>query len=475
MVHKLGKSEYGLFNIIGSFVGYLGIMDLGMSDSVVRYVARYRAWKDKEGEEKFLAFIFMLYLGISVVVVTVGLIILAKLPVIFGRSLTAVELSEARIMFIVLLINVTATILLNSISATIVAYERFVLLRTLEIASSIISTVVIIIFLMMGYKAVAVVVITTVINLSILLFKVFYAFFRLKIRMKMSHIEWPFVAEIFNYAMSIFVVVIVEQVYWKLDNVILGVMTSTSVVAVYALGMSFHKYFMSFSTAISKVMMPKIVQRVELGADGKELTDLLISLSRIQAIILMLILSGLIIFGEEFIVLWVGPDYRMAYMVLLVTLIPYSLDLMGNIRNSIMQAKAIYWYRAITILIISILNIAATILMIRAWGMIGAAIATGAGILMGYIAVNIILALKVKIEIGRYHKELAKGLLPAILLSSAAGVAINLLHGSSWTIFILKSASYTIVYAICIWFIGMNDYEKSLIKSLIPIRRISGT
>ena len=473
LVRMLGKSEYGVFNIVGAFAAYLTIMDLGLNDSVVRYVAKYRALKDRKSEENFLAIIFLIYMVISLLVVGAGLLIYFNLPSIFSRSLTLHELASARTMFAVLIVNVTATILFNSISATIVAYERFILLRMLEIASNLISTLALCAVLLMGYKAVAVVVVTTVMSLSILSFKVLYAFLKLKIRLKIHHFEGPIVTDIFKYSMAIFIVVIVEQIYWKLDNIILGIMLTPSVVAVYAIGMSFHKYFMSFSTAISKVMLPKVVQRVELGGDGKELTDMLILVSRIQAIVLMLILSGLILYGREFISLWIGPGYEMAYYVMLVTLIPYSLELIGNIRNIIMQAKGIYWYRSITVLVLSLINIPVTILLIKVYGMVGASIATGAGILLGYFVVNKIIGSKAGIDVGRFTRELASGILPAVLVSCATGVAINLVSGTSWSVFIGKAALHTLVYTLCIWFIGMNPYEKNLIKGLLWVRKYS--
>lgn len=468
LVRMLGKSEYGVFSIVGAFIAYLAIMDLGLNDSTARFVARYRARNDRESEENFLAIIFLIYSGISFLVIGAGLLILANLPVIFKQSFDAQELATAQMIFAVLLVNVTATILFNSISATIVAYERFVLLRALEIMSNIISTLVICGALVLGYKAVAVVIVTTCVNLAVLSFKIFYAFFKLKIRMKIHRFEWPYVKEIFQYSMAIFVVVIVEQIYWKLDNIILGIMLTPSIVAVYAIGMSFHKYFMSFSTAISKVMLPKIVQKVELGGSGKELTDILISVSRIQAIVLMLILSGLILFGREFITLWIGPGYELAYYVMLVTLIPYSLELIGNIRNVILQAKGLYWYRSMTVLSLALINIPVTVLLIKLWGMVGASIATGGGILIGYFAINHIMKIKADIDIRRYSKELMSGILPAVLLSCAIGMALKLIPEISWLAFIAKAILFTLVYILFMWFLGMNDYEKNLIKSLNP-------
>jgi len=471
LVRNLGQSEYGLYIIVGSFAAYLTIMDLGLNDSVIRYVAKYRALKDRQSEENFLAIISVIYACISLLIVAVGLLIYVNLPAMFERSLNTQEMASAKTMLAILLVNVTATILFNPISATILAYERFVLQRTLEIVSRVLVAVGVVAVLLLGHKAVAVVVVTAVVNLFVLLYKIVYAFCILKIRLKLHRFKWDKVTEIFKYSMAIFVVVIVEQIYWKLDNVILGIMLNPSVVAVYAIGMSFHKYFMSFGTAISKVLIPKIVRNVEHGQSNKELTNQLISVSRIQAIVLFLVLSGLILYGREFIVLWVGGEYESAYYVMLITLIPYSLEMIGNIRNVFLQAKDLYWYRALTVLVLSLVNVGLTIIMVNMWGMIGAAISTGLGITLGYVAVNVIMKWKAGLEMERYTRELVTGILPAVILSGTLGALLNLVTQISWVGLVAKVASYTLLYLICLWYIGMNDYEKQLIGSLMRFKK----
>jgi O-antigen/teichoic acid export membrane protein len=371
----------------------------------------------------------------------------------------------------ILLGNLTATMLFAPVSSSLVAYERFILIRLLEIGSSILSTVAIVLVLYLGHKVVAVVIVTAVVNLMVLAIKVGYAFLVLKVRLKVEKPELAFLKEIVKFSSAIFIVVVVEQIYWKLDNIFLGAMLGTSAVAVFSIGMSFNKYFMSFGTAISKVMMPKIVRRVEHGADGTELTNLLTSISRIQAVVLLPILTGLIMFGREFIDLWMGPDFQLAYFVMLATMVPFSLELVGNVRNQIMQAKDIYWYRSATVLFMSMIKIALTLVLIPILGMMGAAVSTGLGLLLGYLAVNYILKVKVGIDTWRYSRELAAGLIPAAAASAVVAFLLNLIPGSSWGILSVKIAIYGLAYILAAWYIGMNPYERQLIADLSPRNR----
>ena len=54
----LGDSEYGVYSVASSAIAFLAILDLGFSQTMVRYVARYKALGDKDGEKKIKWYVF---------------------------------------------------------------------------------------------------------------------------------------------------------------------------------------------------------------------------------------------------------------------------------------------------------------------------------------------------------------------------------------------------------------------------------
>ncbi len=40
MLRLLGQSEYGLYNLSNSIIGYLGVLDFGIGNAVIRYTAK---------------------------------------------------------------------------------------------------------------------------------------------------------------------------------------------------------------------------------------------------------------------------------------------------------------------------------------------------------------------------------------------------------------------------------------------------
>ena len=74
ILNHLGKSEYGIYLTIGALVGTISLLDFGLNNTVVRFVAKYRAENDRKGEENFLATTMLIYLIISSLVVIIGII-----------------------------------------------------------------------------------------------------------------------------------------------------------------------------------------------------------------------------------------------------------------------------------------------------------------------------------------------------------------------------------------------------------------
>ena len=107
IIRSLGQSEYGLYILLGSFVGYISLLDFGLSNTIVRFVAKYRANNDTIGEKNFLGTVLIIYVLISFLVVVLGAIGYFNLDFIFEQSLTPEELEKSKILMMLFIFNMT--------------------------------------------------------------------------------------------------------------------------------------------------------------------------------------------------------------------------------------------------------------------------------------------------------------------------------------------------------------------------------
>ena len=471
MVRTLGQAEYGLFAIAGAMASYLVILDMGLADSVVRRLVSLHGKDDQQGERDFLGSMLSLYGALAVAVLAAAVVAILCVPLLFGNTMASDALRTLQLMLVPLGISTAVVVAGNPLNATLVAHERFVFLRSLEMAVVVLVTAANVAALLLGGGVLAVVVVSSCGAICATTAKWLMIRHGLSLPLVPRRVERAQVTDMSSYAAPIFVSMLVEQIFWKLDNILIGARLGAAAVAVYAIGVMFNKYFMSFATAISRVMMPDLVRRIDAGSDAVALTRRLVEISRWQALVLMLVLSGLVLFGQHFIATWMGPGYELSYWVLVCTLGPYAFEMIGNVRNVVLQVKRLFWWRACIFLVAALLNIPATLLAIRYWGVVGAAACTGAGILAAYFGVAWVLSRKAGIPIFAYWREVWRGIAPALLLAIVIGSGIQAwLPGSGWLALAGKIAVYSPAYLALMWMIGMRADERAQVLAVLRRR-----
>src|SRR5699024_6694344 len=440
IIRNLGDSQYGLYMLIGALVGYIAVLDFGLGNTTVRYVAKYRTEKDKAGEENFLFSTLVIYIVISVLVLLIGTILYNFLDLIFEGSLTASELPIAKVMFIILIINLAITLPMKLFTGIMNAYEKFVILRALNIGRLIIRMILIFIFLFLGYKAIAIVLIDAILNVFMIAFSMFFVFVKLKVKIKPHNFSISIYKEIFSYSSLIFISVIVDQIYWRIGHLILGVVASTTEVAVFAIGIMFGQYFITFATAISGVFLPKVTGMVINKSTGEELTDLFIKTGRLQFLVLGLILGGFITLGKTFVLLWAGPGYGESWIIALIVMIPLMIVLTQTIGRTVLQAKNLHGFRALIYLIIAVINTFTSIYLAKNYGSVGAATGTSLSLILGnIIAINFVYHFKAGLNIPRFFKEMYHKLLVTFILTLIIGILLSIvLSNDTWIMFVVN-------------------------------------
>ena len=96
MLRLLGQSEYGLYSLANSVVGYLSLLSFGLGSTIVRYVAKYRAEGNKEQEEKVVGLFISMYSALALLVLIVGWVISYNVEPIFHRGLTKDEIEKIK-------------------------------------------------------------------------------------------------------------------------------------------------------------------------------------------------------------------------------------------------------------------------------------------------------------------------------------------------------------------------------------------
>ncbi|PIC63986.1 teichoic acid transporter [Sporosarcina sp. P13] len=464
MIRTLGQAEYGVYSLMAAFVGYLTILDMGLGNAIVRYVARTRAGNDQQEESRLTGMFLILFTILGAVVGIIGVVMYFQIDLLFSDSLKANELLLAKQISIILIANFSISFPLSVFGALIQAHEKFVFMKVAGIVRTVIIPLITIPLLFMGYGSVMMVIISSLINIIFLLINVVYCFRRLKVRVQFRYFNKRLLKEVLIYSSFIFLNAIIDKIYWSTDQIILGSVTGANQVAIYAIAMQFIMIYMSISTAISGLFLPKVSIMEMKGATSKEFSDLFIKVGRIQAHILFFILGGFLLIGKQFLTLWVGIDYLDGYYIVLIIMTPLAVILSQNVGISILQAKNMHAFRSVLYLVISLINIVTSIFIADKYGGVGVALVTAGSLVIGNIIImNAYYYLKLNINV----KVLWIGIFKIIFSVCIPFVLINIININASLLMIITSGLiYSIITLLLMWFISMNPFEKQLLITI---------
>ena len=467
LLHYIGKSEYGLYQLMGSFIAYFGVMDFGLSAAVIRFYTKYKAEGDSAGMENILAISMRCYGIVTAFALFIGGICYLSLNSIFARSMTVSELAEAKEIFLLLLVSIIINLLTTVFRSVINAHEKFLFLKGLETVQLVLQPILVILFLQRHPFAYTVAAVQTFLIFVLSLSRIFYCKFTLKVRIHFHFWDKKLIKEFKRLALSVFVVTLIDQVFWKTNQIILGVVDGTGAVAVYSLASIIYMNYMTLSNAISGVYLPYVTGMVARKEPVNNLSHLFCQIGRWQYYLLALVATGFIIFGRQFIQMWAGEDFLDAYLITILIILPFTIDLIQNVGLSILQAMNRYDSRARVYFCTGLLNLFLAIPLASRFGGIGCAFATGLSMFMGNgIAMNLFYKKYIGLDIHGFWRQIGQITIP-VLLCLGIGFTVNSwISGTGMLLFVGKVLGYTLLYSVVIYKLAMNEWEKEKIRGI---------
>lgn len=467
LFYYLSKAEYGLYQLIGSLISYMSIMDFGLSTAIVRYYSRYSTIEDEKSKENILAIFLVIYIGISLLISVVGVALYFNLERIYGKTLSLGELHSAKVMFLILLLNIIVTIPSNIFTAVISASERFIFLKSMAILQVLLKPVVVITVFMFAANAIYLVVIDTMFNFCVILCNVWYCFKKLNLKIKYYFWDSILIKEVTWFSLFVFLGAVMDQIYWRTSQLILGAYIGTAAVAVYAIAVQLDMAYMNFSTGISGVFLPKLSAMIARSTSIAEVDSLFMRIGRIQFLIMAFILSAFALYGKEFILLWVGDGFEESYYIALILMSALLIPLIQNLGIAILQSMNKHAFRSQVYVVIALLNFAFCIPAAKYFGGLGCAVVTAVALFIGQgIIINIYYHYVIGLNIYAFFIQMLRMSLPVLFLLIVGYVLERILPNGGLYIFLCKTIFFTLAYISAMWTFAMDSYEKQLMKGL---------
>lgn len=467
LLSTIGQDEYGLYQLIGSVVSYVVSINGILAAGVGRYYCMYKAKSDKVHMENTLAIAKRMYWALSVLTMLVVAVSAMAFHAVYQRSFTSAQLQECVLMLLVLGVNCIVT-MNNTINISVITgNERFLFLKGSQTVTLIMQPVIVVLLTQLYPSALSVCCVVLAMNMLCAFVQRLYVSNILRERSTYHGWDKHLAKGLLCFSAVIVLVTIADQIFWSTDQLIIGYMYGAAPVAVYAVGARIFMSYMPFGTTIASVFLPKVSELYHRDCDVDAMSELFIKVGRLSLMVCLAVLGGFAVLGPDFITLWAGPTYFQAYLVAIIVMVPFTVDIIQNLGLTILQVMDKYQFRGVMYLIVALLNIVFTIIMLTKVGLIGAAISTGVAMFIGNgLIMNWYYKAKVGLDITGFWKSMAGIFFPVVALVAVFAVAYWLLpvpHGS-WLSVVLGGIAFMIMYVALLRGLVMNDYEKSLLS-----------
>ncbi len=375
ILHRLGDVAFGVFVLANSVVAYLGLLDLGMQSSVLRFVSKGHTKGDHEGASEALSAALWVRLQIS----ALALLLSAAIAVVFPHVFRVPEdlASDARKALLLIGLTTALTMSIGVVGGVISALNRYDLQNYVSLTQTVLRVLGVVFVLSTGHGIVGIALSELVATLTGNLLLVWIArrlYPELRIQLRKPRRET--LRQIWSYSFYAFLTTIAVQLVYQTDNLVVGAFVSASAVTFYAIANNLCRYATQIVSSMGGTFVPA-ASTYEAAGDSASLLMLYRNGTRATLMVSLPILITFIARGPSFIGLWMGPQYAHSSGIVLILL---SIALFFSYANRTAGAIAFGVEKHKTTALWSIgegvANLALSILLVRRYGIYGVAIGT---------------------------------------------------------------------------------------------------
>ena len=467
LVHRLGNATYGVWILAVSSVQYFGLLDLGMRSSVLRYVSKgYTTHDHKAASEAFSA-AFWVRLQISALL----LVLCGGLDAIFPRIFKVPSglVNDARVVVALMGLSLAISMSIGVYGGVVSALNRYDLYTFVALIqlSLRVTGVVAVIRAGRGIIAVAWCELFAAMAGSLLMAYVARRLYpELKISLKKPN--WGVLKTIWSYSIYVFLIMVAVQVIYLTDNLVVGAFVSASAVTFYSIGNSLCRYTQQLVEAMTMTFTPA-ASTYDAAGETSSLRALYFTGTRATIAVSMPILVTLLARGNNFIGVWMGPQYSHTsgtVLAILATALLFSLP--NTAASSI--ALGIEKHKTVGKWAIgeAAVNLSLSVALARKFGIYGVAIGT----LVPSLVVNVVfwpryVTKLVKINYRQVFVSVWGPLFLSAVPFAAASYLVDVFFPArDMTIFILQTVVLLPIFALSIGWIFRNDLKNVVLPRI---------
>ena len=315
LVRNLGDSVYGVWVLMGSLVGYMGLLDFGLTVSTVKYVAEYRAKGDQSAINKVVTGSLAVYSAVGLLTLCIGAAASIYFNNIFESPLSR---NVAAAVVILATINQAVSFPSAVFVGVIRGYQRYDLDAGITTVTIAVRSVLVVVLVRMGYGILALSVVTFTFDVIRMIYLAWWCY-RLnpEIKIAREYLELKHLRRLLGYSALVFVIVIAKRMIFFTDSIVVGAFLSTAAVTAYFVGNRLVLYLHSLVSEMVGVLTPAASDLDARNQHGT-IKDLVLISTKYTLLLSLPAATIFFVLGGNFIELWMGPAYKSSWSIMII-------------------------------------------------------------------------------------------------------------------------------------------------------------
>lgn len=465
LVRSLGVSNFGVWALILTVIGYLNLLDFGSQQAQARFLSRALGKEDSEHFRDIFSNTAILFFVIGTVIL-VAVLVLGQ----FGEGVFNVDLEsrdEFRMILWIVGTMVAVEFMSKSYGGSLAARERLDIINLIEIVGAIVQAILVFGALTLGWGLIGMaggVAVTMAVKILAYVAVGHAAYPHARITFR--RFDKSIMRKLLGYGSISYIIVVSDLVKTNLGILIIGAFLTTTDAAYYSIAAQFVFYFFLMGRSVNSAFIPRI-SRLEGQGNWAVLREQFILGTRIISVVVIFVGSSMMIFGGKFIELWLGKGFEASFHILAILAPAAMFNLMQSISTSFMFATSNHGVYAKLNVLEAVAGVIIGLVLVRPLGPYG--IALGVLIPAAFFRIGVqpfVTCRLVGISLREYFaRGFRRQLVFGVAYVATAVGGLQMFSGYVQTLwqFFLMAAGFLAVGAFLVYVICITAEERSLV------------
>lgn len=326
IVGTLGAEAYGLLALVWALVGYFALLDLGLGNAVIKYVAESAGRRDDRGVEEIVGSATLVFLAAGI---GGALLVMASADILTHQliKIPVDLLAEASQAVRIAALGFLATVLLTLFTAVCNGLNRYDITNLVNVSLGVVTTVGTAALLFLGFGLIAIVVLSVVVSFGGVLGYLLIVSRLLNGLEFLGKARITTIVTLLRFGVFTLLARICDLVNRQADKLLIGGLLGVQWITYFAVPLMLVSRLTGVAHRVGSVAFPAISELQGRGEEEK-ISEIYLTASRLVFTMTIGLCVPLLILGKQFLSVWMGPDFAaQSGSVLLLITVGVSADM----------------------------------------------------------------------------------------------------------------------------------------------------